>query len=1700
MKISRRLQKRVAFLLLNSLLIQLTLPSVAYALTSGPSQPEFSGFQPVASTDLVNKFTGDFSYSIPVIEVPGPQGSTYPLTLAYHSGASSEDEASWVGYGWNLNPGAINRSTRGLPDDFHDEQITTYNKVPQNFTLTTGIAGGLEAFSFDKFGFNVNANAAIRYNNYSGFGYDKGIGISLGKGLISLGVSESDGQKSYSARVNPMAILSILTTSGGKPEKNPYENANFSGEKSLRSSALRTFSSFNSKSLIGGNHGSLDYNEGNRPNQVTSYTGKSYNITIGATATPGPIPVGVSGNISGSYSYQDSKESDDMRTYGYMYSAEANTLKNSSDLNNKDVLSDYYMEKDSPYNVRDVFIGIPFNNSDIYNVTGEGIGGTFQLHQPKVGEFGPNIKQSNTEINNVGADVSVGWTFGAGIKKSKGSHTLTESAWDDLHAFSSMDDKQKPYFRFVNDLAGNAGPVEPNDAAIAAAIRGTKLEKSPLARLEAWQNRPQQGSHIGQHTVAEAQRLAMFRYCKRADIAALRHVPLKANSATTTQTKAIAEFSVTNESGKNFIYGLPVYAKNEWSMQYGMQGLTAANIENNFLAYSTDKTTQVGELRRSAYATSYLLTEIVSPDYVDRTLDGPTPTDFGSYVAFSYIKQHGAGNANWYHWRMPYQGHVYNRNSISDPLDDMGSFSEGDKEIYQLQAVRTKTHTAIFTTSVRQDGVDALSGDDARKANANPNLTQRNKLSKLDYIELYANEDVEPKIDPTTKRVIWQPISSKPIPLKKVSFHYDYSLCPGTVNSIAGGKLTLQSITTEYNGQTTQKPYEFHYTYPTYDAKDYPDVYPDIYRTSFAVGYKDLEENPTYSKFSLDAWGNYQPNGEARQRSMQSWLNQSEYTSKTFDPAAWQLKRITLPSGGEIHVQYEEDDYAYVQNQTAHAMVTLDQGYNNATSEYEYVVDPATAGIKGADIDRCVDLIKKLYVDTGQRMYFKFLYKLINNNNELDINACNVEYITGYVVVRGVSVIDKKIKLQIGDPKEEYTIPRQVCQDFTQTQRLGKLRLGTTCDPQQVGVDTKADPQKLLRQFGAWVKAVNLPARSYLCAKINPSLSYFKLPMPTSKRGGGLRVKRLLTFDKGLDGIPVLYGSEYEYRAYDKLIGDWRSSGVATTEPTSMREENALVAFIPRLSQSKLSKIIAGPDRKQSEGPLGESLLPGASVGYSRVTVKNIHSGKTNPGYSISEYYTCQEFPMEWRKTPLISQREYNTLFTGLFNSVTNDVRATQGFSFILNSMHGQPKREATYAGSYVDINTKSNTNSTLISEQQYSYFAPQNGETIRIQDQPESSGKKSVWQDFPGRDVDVTMAQRAVQDRTNDVSVEVDADFTPFFPLGILWVTGSVSLSKFRSDFYTHTTSKVIRYPAIVKQVVSFHDGVRDTVENLAFDRYTGTPVAVKTTDAGRGAYLKQDVMASWVYPEMQGKAQNEGLVLHLEKPSNTPPTTTIRPDFVELTTGPVNGAIYLKAKNTADCSLLASIRKGDILSLEQLNAKDDVTSPYSTVYFADAPDIAHNTIRLYPYPASSSPSSGSYQQVRIISSGNSNELQSKIGSTTYHRANRKLMSLDDNASIYKPYTTASNQDALSDDLQVAIQSIRLPLDTKDIALTGTYTNVNITGFKDRLPNSCKSINAADATISNLQFTISKDATNGAIKVQLTAFDIDCGGKKTVR
>ncbi|HEV2479724.1 MAG TPA: hypothetical protein VGS79_08660, partial [Puia sp.] len=143
----------------------------ARARIGGPNQPEMGSFKSVNMSNMVNLFTGNFSYNIPLLDVGG-----YPVNLYYDGEVGPEQDASWVGLGWNINPGSISRNMRGIPDDFDgtDTLVQTTNLKPN---ITYGVSTGAD-FEYTGIKFlppSLDLTLGVSWNNYLGLALDLGV-------------------------------------------------------------------------------------------------------------------------------------------------------------------------------------------------------------------------------------------------------------------------------------------------------------------------------------------------------------------------------------------------------------------------------------------------------------------------------------------------------------------------------------------------------------------------------------------------------------------------------------------------------------------------------------------------------------------------------------------------------------------------------------------------------------------------------------------------------------------------------------------------------------------------------------------------------------------------------------------------------------------------------------------------------------------------------------------------------------------------------------------------------------------------------------------------------------------------------------------------------------------------------------------------------------------------------------------------------------------------------------------------------------------------------------------------------------------------------------------------------------------------------------------------------------------------------------
>jgi hypothetical protein len=137
----RKSKRTIATFCLLNILTQLVTPLKGYstslrAFSSGGGTPVAA-----SASSMVDGYTGDFRYSVPLVTVPGPNGESIPVSVGYKAGIGVNQKASWIGLGWDYNPGEITRQVVGAPDDHNgketyesrNEYLSWYNKRTAKF-------------------------------------------------------------------------------------------------------------------------------------------------------------------------------------------------------------------------------------------------------------------------------------------------------------------------------------------------------------------------------------------------------------------------------------------------------------------------------------------------------------------------------------------------------------------------------------------------------------------------------------------------------------------------------------------------------------------------------------------------------------------------------------------------------------------------------------------------------------------------------------------------------------------------------------------------------------------------------------------------------------------------------------------------------------------------------------------------------------------------------------------------------------------------------------------------------------------------------------------------------------------------------------------------------------------------------------------------------------------------------------------------------------------------------------------------------------------------------------------------------------------------------------------------------------------------------------------------------------------------------
>ncbi|HXP49078.1 MAG TPA: hypothetical protein VN922_03945, partial [Bacteroidia bacterium] len=586
--------------------------------------------------------------------------------------------------------------------------------------------------------------------------------------------------------------------------------------------------------------------------------------------------------------------------YGYMHADKG--------VHNPSAMMDFNREKDGAFTSSTPDLPLASFTYDIYSVSGQGVSGSYRPFRGDIGHvFDPyNVTTSNGY--SVGAEVGLGNLFHAGVDFTANSVSTSSGDW-------TMDNNSTQGLSFASSVPGNPAyePVYFKEAS----EKSVESDPSFFQKVGAFD--PQR-VHLNQiadfYTVAtnsyeSGLPVAADNYRKKRDVRnqnismltrnQLQNFALDDPSTLNLYPSArphhIAEITSLSTDGKRYVFGIAAYntKKKEVTFATGLDPnkdpVDPVDGTTGLVTYSSgDNSTQNGKgvdgyysgTTTPPFAHSYLLTAVLSPDYVDADgIRGPSNGDLGTWTKFNYTKQ------PIFKWRVPVglNTATFNEGLKSDSTDDKGNYLYGEKELWYLKNIETKNYIAVFTTQARLDGLgvnDENGSINTDTAYAPRMLTKISLYTKPNYNAHLANPSV--------------PLS----PIEEVHFEYNYKLCPhvpNNLNQINGqsnntGKLTLTKIYFTYQNSFKGQLSPYVFTY-------------------------NLANNPPYNIKAYDRWGFYKPSDPTSQygcAGAQLPLSPGEYPyvdqNKSLADqysSSWTMTDVIMPSGGDIHVDYESN-------------------------------------------------------------------------------------------------------------------------------------------------------------------------------------------------------------------------------------------------------------------------------------------------------------------------------------------------------------------------------------------------------------------------------------------------------------------------------------------------------------------------------------------------------------------------------------------------------------------------------------------------------------------------------------------------------------------------------------------------------------------------------------------------------------------------
>jgi len=1585
----------------------------------GPSQPEMTAFKSVGADNMVSPFTGDFSYNIPLLDVGG-----YPVNMFYSSGITMDQESSWLGLGWNINPGTVNRSMRGLPDDFNGKDIVTKRQSIKP-DKTWGVVGTLGA---KLAGFPITAgmdfSGGISYNNKLGVALEAGvhpsIGISAKSGdNMTAGLSFGANLNASSrngASITPSINFSITHegAQSGKTNASLGASYTYSSRRGVESMHIdagvtnslaqmavvqmpipTTFStniSFAYPTIV--------------PSIKNIFTRRNFNLSF---STGGEIYyVNIHGRISGFYS--ESKIADrDKETkhaaYGMLYYQNAN--------NDDKAMLDFNRSNEGIYTPKTPAIAMPIYTYDVFNISGEGTGGAFRATRADLGFMRDGFVRTCDDAISGGLDLGYGNSLHGGAELSMVYTPSEAGTWSVNNFASSVFKFQESDKTYQSVYFKNPAEKTIPDANFQNTIGGENLVRLKLSNIksgspsllpnllkyDAGKNyigeAPLNANSVKKSTRDKRTQVISFLTAEEADRIGFNRKIYSYNTDNTDTNKVIfgnvcnkagidsflrydnglrknhhiSEIDVLGTDGKKYVYGIPVYTTRQVNVSFSVENGSNATGKSSYVPgidderYNTKgRDWYMNQEEIPGYAQSYLLTELVSPNYVDVKGDGITDDDMGDAIKFNYTKF-----TNGYKWRTPNEANTatYSEGLKTDHKDDKAHYIYGEREMWYLYTIESKNMIARFY--VKNDRKDCK-----QVVGQSGGIDNNWGMQRLDKICLFSKADL-------IKENNGGPVAK---PIKTVKFFQTYKLCPGTPNSENNtGKLTLDSIQISYNGKQKKAKSKYVFYYPS-----------------------DAEKNPVYDYNGNDSWGNYKPTNTAINENP-GGLGNADYPYAIQDKtkadkyaAAWTMNKIVLPSGGVINVDYESDDYAYVQNKKAASMYQVigfgdkanpstnaertNPNLYSASKEYEFVYVQIPYAITSTNLTEQQQELKARYFENATQIYMKLAVIMPSTPG-----LAGTEMIPVYADINSYGMVPNTngtiAYVKVNRLNNGVTPMVQLALQFIKQQIPGKAYKG-------YDVSENAGGRAIVLALAGMATSIdallngddNVLKKNGKCKQVETAKSFVRLINPSfAKKGGGMRVKRITikdNFDKMKGIYAATYGQEYKYTTTELINNKLMtiSSGVAAWEPAIGNDENLNRDILRFMDHNK-----GGPyDYGAVEMPMGEMFYPSPLVGYSRVEVLSIHRDtvKNLPTRQVTEFFTTKDFPFRSSYTQLHDPEanvkyEPSAIKRLLKIDMKKSITQSQGFLVDMNDMNGREKLQATYSA-LDSVNPVSYTrnyyNVTEATDKTYKFN--HNFPTIN------SPNGTIVNNSLIGRDIELMtdFREHKTETITSNYSINFDMAIFGYFPIPIFnLLTPPI---KEKTTYRSAAVLKIVNHYGMIDSVVSITKGSMVSTKNLVYDAETGNPLLTRTNNEHKKPIYNFSYPAYWAYSGMGPAYKNIDAVYS---------GLTFRHGILENPPAGINNIlesgdeIYVLAPNND--SLIAiypcdnNAGAGDAWNTLQKNYAKKIWAVSTAKAGASNPQMVFMDEHGNPYNAVNA-------NIRIVRSGHRNMLDQSVGNIT--------------------------------------------------------------------------------------------------------------------